>query len=73
METRNNPATTAELTDEAFDALLQRKAVVDWRPHISIDPVVAFGKPVVAGTRLAVEFLLDLFAGGWPEETVLAN
>lgn len=45
----------------------------DWRPFISIDPEIVFGKPRVAGTRLAVEFLLELFAAGWSEATVLDN
>jgi uncharacterized protein (DUF433 family) len=43
----------------------------DWRPFISVDPNVVFGKPAVAGTRLAVDFLLGLFAAGWSAETVL--
>ena len=29
------------------------------------------GKPVVKGTRLSVEFLLELYAAGWTEEQVL--
>lgn len=45
--------------------------VLDWRPFISVDPEIVFGKPRVAGTRLAVEFLLELFAAGWTEEAVL--
>jgi uncharacterized protein (DUF433 family) len=43
----------------------------DWRPYIHSDPDILYGKPVVRGTRLAVAFLLDLFAGGWTEEDVL--
>ena len=31
------------------------------------------GKPVVKGTRLSVEFLLELFAAGWTQEQVLEN
>lgn len=31
------------------------------------------GKPVVRDTRLAVEFLLGLFAAGWTEAMVLEN
>lgn len=31
------------------------------------------GKPVVKGTRLAVDFILDLFASGWTAEQVLEN
>jgi len=46
---------------------------VDWRKHIVSDPDVAAGKPVVRGTRLAVDFVLGLFAAGWTEEQVLRN
>jgi len=46
---------------------------VDWRKYIASDPEVAAGKPVVHGTRLAVDFVLGLFAAGWTEEQVLKN
>ena len=46
---------------------------MDWRPHISAEPEVLSGKPVVRGTRLAVDFLLGLFAAGWTEKQVLQN
>ncbi len=29
------------------------------------------GKPVIRGTRLAVEFVLELLAGGWTTQQVL--
>jgi uncharacterized protein (DUF433 family) len=41
--------------------------------HIAIDPQVLTGKPVVEGTRLAVEFILDLLAQRWSEEEILRN
>ena len=41
--------------------------------RIVIDPAVLAGKPVVRGTRLAVEFIIDLLAQGWPEADVLSN
>lgn len=47
--------------------------VVDWREHIAVYPAVLVGKPVVRGTRLAVEFILSLVAGGWSFDEVLAN
>jgi uncharacterized protein (DUF433 family) len=31
------------------------------------------GKPVIKGTRLAVEFIVDLLANGWTEDEVLRN
>jgi uncharacterized protein (DUF433 family) len=45
----------------------------DWRERITVDPGVLVGKPVVRGTRLAVEFILDLVAEGWTFEEVVAN
>jgi uncharacterized protein (DUF433 family) len=38
---------------------------VDWRERITMDSAVQVGKSVIKGTRLAVEFILDLLAGGW--------
>jgi uncharacterized protein (DUF433 family) len=45
-------------------------------PHserIVVDPEVLAGKPVIRGTRLAVEFVLELLAAGQPETEILAN
>jgi uncharacterized protein (DUF433 family) len=44
-----------------------------WREHIHSDPAILGGKPVVRGTRLAVDFLLGLLAEGWSPEQVLEN
>jgi uncharacterized protein (DUF433 family) len=38
---------------------------MNWRERIVVDPEVLAGKPVVRGTRLSVEFLLDRLADGW--------
>ena len=46
---------------------------MDWRSYIHADPKVLAGKPVVKGTRLAVDFILGLFAAGWSEQQVLEN
>jgi len=42
-----------------------------WQDFITSDPQVLVGKPIVRGTRLAVEFLLDLFGAGWTQQQVL--
>jgi uncharacterized protein (DUF433 family) len=42
-----------------------------WTDYIHADPAVAAGKPVVKGTRLAVDFLLELFGQGWTRDEVL--
>ncbi len=33
---------------------------MDWQDRISVDPKVLVGKLVIKGTRLAVEFLMEL-------------
>jgi uncharacterized protein (DUF433 family) len=44
-----------------------------WEDRIIIDSNILAGKPVVKGTRLAVEFIVDLMAQGWSEEEILKN
>ena len=44
-----------------------------WEDRIVIDPGILVGKPVVKGTRLAVEFIVDLMAQGWSDEDILNN
>jgi len=44
-----------------------------WQERIVVDPAILTGKPVVKGTRLAVEFLLELLAEGWTREEILRN
>lgn len=46
---------------------------MNWQERIVIDPGILVGKPVVKGTRLAVEFIVDLLAQGWTEADVLRN
>jgi len=44
-----------------------------WQDRIIVDPRVLVGKPVIKGTRLAVEFIVDLLAAGWTHEQILEN
>ena len=46
---------------------------MEWRKHIVVDPAVLTGKPVIIGTRLAVEFVLGLLAQGWSEAEIIRN
>jgi len=39
--------------------------------RITIDPAVLVGKPVIKGTRLAVEFIVGLLAQGWTVDDIL--
>ena len=44
---------------------------MQWQDHISIDANVLVGKPVVKGTRIAVELIVDLLGRGYTVEQVL--
>jgi uncharacterized protein (DUF433 family) len=46
---------------------------MDWRERIVVRNDVLVGKPVIKGTRLAVEFVIDLLAQGWAEQDILEN
>lgn len=46
---------------------------MSWQDRIEIDPRILTGKPVVKGTRLSVELILDLVATGCPEAEILAS
>jgi uncharacterized protein (DUF433 family) len=41
--------------------------------RIVLDPEVLAGKPVIRGTRLTVEFILELLAAGQSENELLTN
>ncbi|RLI70939.1 antitoxin, partial [Archaeoglobales archaeon] len=40
---------------------------------IEINPEISGGKPVIKGTRITVEFILELLANGWSYEEILEN
>jgi uncharacterized protein (DUF433 family) len=44
---------------------------MDWKERIETDPDILGGKPVVKGTRIAVEFVIDLLGRGWATEQIL--
>ena len=46
---------------------------MEWQERIVVDPNVLVGKPVIKGSRLAVEFIVDLLAQGWSEQDILRN
>jgi uncharacterized protein (DUF433 family) len=41
--------------------------------RIILDPSILAGKPIIKGTRLAVEFVIDLLAQDWTEADILRN
>lgn len=44
-----------------------------WQDRIVVDPEILVGKPVIRGTRLSVELIVDLLAQGWSEDDVLRS
>jgi uncharacterized protein (DUF433 family) len=51
--------------------MVKKEKQMDWHDRISVNPDVLVGKPVVKGTRIAVEFVVDLLGRGWTTEEVL--
>lgn len=43
------------------------------KPKIISDPKILLGKPVIAGTRISVELILDRIASGMTEKEILAD
>lgn len=41
--------------------------------RIVIDPKILVGKPIIRGTRIAVEFVIDLLGEGWSYQQILSN
>lgn len=39
--------------------------------RIEVNPKIAFGKPVIAGTRISVDFVLELLSSGWKMPQIL--
>lgn len=46
---------------------------VDYWSHIAVDPEVRFGKPCIAGTRIAVSDILEKMSYGMTEEDILSE
>ncbi len=46
---------------------------MSWEERIEINPRVLVGKPVIRGTRLAVEFIVELLANGWSDQQIAEN
>lgn len=53
--------------------LSENSSLMIWQERIVIDQNILVGKPTIKGTRLAVEFIIDLLAQGWSESEILRN
>ena len=46
---------------------------MNWQEYIQASPEILNGKPVIKGTRLSVEFILERLSDGWTEQMILEN
>jgi uncharacterized protein (DUF433 family) len=46
---------------------------MNWRDRIMLDPAVLAGKPVIKGSRLAVDFIIGLLGQDWTEADIIRN
>lgn len=44
-----------------------------YKDRIEINPDILAGKPIIKGTRISVEFILELLSQGWSYEDILKN
>lgn len=44
---------------------------MNWKDRIIVDPEILVGKPIIKGTRISVELILDRVADGWSMEDIL--
>jgi uncharacterized protein (DUF433 family) len=42
-----------------------------WQERIVVDPKILVGKPVIKGTRIAVELVIDLLARGYSNDQII--
>jgi uncharacterized protein (DUF433 family) len=48
-----------------------RSANMSWQERFTLDASVLAGKPIIRGTRISVEFVVDLLGRGWTVDDVL--
>ena len=46
---------------------------MNWQQHITFNPEVMTGKPVIKGTRITVELILERLGNGWTTEKILES
>ncbi|HXG56911.1 MAG TPA: DUF433 domain-containing protein [Vicinamibacterales bacterium] len=44
---------------------------MDWRTRIVANPEVLVGKPVIKGTRISVDLVMDLLAAGYTTQQII--
>ena len=47
--------------------------MTDWKDRITVDPDILVGKPIIKGTRISVDLIMDRLADGWTLEQIIAS
>lgn len=47
--------------------------MLKYKDRIEINPNILVGKPIIKGTRISIEFILELLANNWSFESILEN
>jgi uncharacterized protein (DUF433 family) len=53
--------------------MILKDVAMEEKNRIAVDAKVLGGKPVIRGTRISVEFVVDLLANGWSHEQILES
>ena len=61
------------LQSQSLRKALKEVHMIDWKNHIHSDAQVLLGKPIIKGTRISVELILELYAGGWTTEKIVES
>jgi len=48
----------------------KKNVIMNWQEHIVSDPGILFGKPVIKGTRVPVDLVLEKLASGYTFENL---
>jgi len=62
-----------ETTVYVFRSKTMATVEMNWQDRITLNPEILVGKPVIKGTRIAVELIIDLLASEWSEADILRN
>ncbi len=46
---------------------------MNWQDYIVSDNQVLPGKPIIKGTRISIELILELLSSGWTEKQILES
>jgi uncharacterized protein (DUF433 family) len=46
---------------------------MNWRDHIYSNPDIRSGRPIFRGTRIKVDFVLELIAAGWSADQMASE